>query len=129
MNEFFCSRYAGSGTVWPVSAFPANLFPNPSNQSRSQQAIAWAFFETVESADAATRVAYSLQGGRTPPAPSAFPQNPAYWYPIGSEGKRILYLQGQALHQQVCSSYNWQSQRSLGIPTTPLTNVYPAPCP
>lgn len=129
MNNFFCSVYDGSGTVWPLQPFPGNLFPGWDIKRRFQAQQAWAFFELVESTDAATRVRLSNQGGWEPPYASAFPQTPNLWYPINTEGNRTLYHQGLLLHQQACPSTNWTPQRTLGIPTTPLTNVYPGPCP
>ncbi len=128
MNNYFCSLYDGSGTVWPLTTFPGNLFPGWSAQQRQDAQIAWNFFELVESTDAATRVRLSNQGGWTPPAASVFAQTPSLWYPIFAEGRQTLYRRGQLLHQQACPGTNWQSQRSLGIPLTPLTNVYPAKC-
>ena len=128
MNNSFCSLYAGSGTVWPVAAFPANLFPNYTNVRRLQAQNAWNFFEFVESGDAAIRVALSNRGGYQAPALSAFPQSPVVWTPIPSSGALTLYKQGQSLHSQVCPNVNWRPQRSLGIPKVPLTNVYPASC-
>lgn len=128
MNNYFCSVYDGSGTVWPQQPFPGNLFPGWDIKRRFQAQQAWAFFELVESTDAATRVRLSNQGGWTPPPPSAFPQTQTLWYPINTEGNRTLYHQGLLLHQQACPSTNWTPQRTLGIPTTPLTNVYPGSC-
>jgi ABC-type glycerol-3-phosphate transport system substrate-binding protein len=90
---------------------------------------AWNFFELVESTDAATRVLWSNRGGWVPPATSAFAQPPSLWYPIQDQGSLTLYKQGKSLHAQVCPSVDWTAQRNLGIPTTPLTNVYPAQCP
>ena len=127
MNIYFCSNYTGSGTVWPRNPFPSNLFPGWSAQRRNAAKNAWEYFEIVEASDAATRVRFSNQGGWTPPALSAFPQSPSLWYPILSEGNLTLYNQGLLLHQQACPSTNWAPQRSLGIPKTPLTNVYPGP--
>ena len=125
MNDFFCSNYDGSGTIWPKASFPGNLFPGLSAQQRTSAKNAWEFYEQVEAYDAAVRVFYSNQGGWSPPAQSAFAQNPSLWYPIISESNRILYNRGQSLHVQACPATNWQAQRTLGIPTTPLTNVYP----
>ena len=129
MNNSFCSLYAGSGTVWPVSAFPANLFPNYNNTRRIEAQNAWNFFEAIESGDAAIRVTLSNQGGYTPPKTSAFPQSPVLWTRIPSSAALTLYKKGRSLHNQVCPNVNWTAQRYLGIPTVPLTNVYPAPYP
>jgi hypothetical protein len=127
MNSTFCSLYDGSGSIWPTAAFPGNLFPFYPNSWRIQAQTAWNFFETVESADAATRVFWSARGGWVPPAPSAFPTAPSLWYPIVGQGALTLYRRGQSLHQQACPDVNWTSQRALGIPKTPVTNVYPGP--
>jgi len=128
MNNYFCSGYVGYGTVWPQQAFPGNLFPGWDTKRRAAAQVAWTFFETVESADAATRVRLSNQGGWTPPPPSVFSQNPSIWYPIGSGSAITLYRQGLLLHQQICPGTNWQAQRSMPIPSTPLANVYPSTC-
>ncbi len=128
MNTYFCSFYDGSGTVWPRQGFPGSLFPGWDNQRRIRATNAWNFFETVEAADAATRVRLSGQGGWIPPAASAFAQNPSIWYPIVSSSNKTLYKEGLLLHQQACPMTNWTAQRSLGIPTTPVTNVYPNLC-
>jgi hypothetical protein len=127
MNNYFCSGYVGSGTTWPQQPFPGNLFPGWDTKRRVAAQKAWQLFETVEAADAATRVRLSAQGGWTPPAPSVFAQVPSIWYPILTEGDRTLYTQGRLLHEQACPGTNWRAQRSLGIPTTPITNVYPEP--
>ena len=129
MNSSFCNRYAASGTVWPVSAFPANLFGAMKSDQRLQAQRAWNFFELVESTDAATRVRLSKAGGWKPPATSAFSQLPQTWYPLVGEGALTLYKQGQLLHIQICGAYDWTSQRYLGVPKVALTNVYPAQCP
>jgi len=128
MNSYFCSAYMGSGTVWPQQPFPGNLFPGWDNKRRQQAQNAWNFFELVESTDAATRVRLSNQGGYKPPPPSAFASDPSIWYLITTEGAKTLYKQGLLLHQQACPDTSWQAQRTMGIPTTPLTNVYPAQC-
>jgi hypothetical protein len=127
MSAYFCSVYDGSGTVWPTQPFPGNLFPGWSSQRRLEAQTAWNFFELVESTDAATRVSYSNQGGWTPPAASAFAQNPSLWYPLFAAGAKTLYQKGQLLHEQACPNTNWSPQRTLGIPKTPLANVYPGP--
>jgi hypothetical protein len=129
MNNSFCDQYLGFGTVWPVSAFPGNLFPSYTAGRRRDAQNAWNFFELVESTDAATRVFWSNRGGWTPPATSAFAQPPSLWYPIQNQGFLTLYKQGKLLHEQACPSVVWTAQRNLGIPTTPLTDVYPAQCP
>jgi len=127
MNSYFCSQYAGPSTVWPKHCLPGNLFSGYTSQRFLQSQIAWNFYEEVEAADAATRVKYSNQGGWKPPATSVFSQNPSLWYPLNSQQKIALYRRGQLLHQQACPNRNWTSQRLLGIPTTPLLDVCPAP--
>jgi len=127
MNNYFCNGYLGTGTVWPQQPFPGNLFPGWDNRRRQQAKLAWNFFEEVEAADAATRVRLSNQGGWKPPAPGAFASDDSIWYPIATEGNHLLYKQGLLLHQQACAGIDWQAQRSMEIPSTPLTNVYPAP--
>jgi hypothetical protein len=122
----FCTRYDASGTVWPVSNYPGALFPLQSQGQYATNKDAWTFFELVESTDAATRVYWSNQGGYQPPGTSAFPQTPSLWYPLQSQSELQRYQAGQQLHVQACPAYNWASQRSLGIPIVPLTNVYPA---
>ena len=118
----------GSGTVWPVQAFPSNFFSGWDSQRRSQAQRAWNLFETVESYDAAMRV--RLGGtGWSPPKMGAFAEDASIWYPIGSDSNRMLYIEGKRLHQQVCPLLNWVSQRSFGISSTPVTNVYPLPYP
>lgn len=126
MSSYFCNGYIGSGTVWPQQPFPGNFFQSWSNKRRLEAQAAWNFFETVEAADAATRVIWSNQGGWTPPQTSVFAITPTLWYPILTAGNATLYKQGLLLHQEVCPGIDWQAQRTLGIPTTPLTNVYPA---
>lgn len=113
--------------MWPRQPFPVNLFPGWANQRRQQAALAWRFFEEVESADAATRVRLSNQGGWVPPTYNGFASDVSIWYPIATEGNNILYKQGLLLHQQACPNVDWQAQRTLEIPLIPLTNVYPAP--
>jgi hypothetical protein len=129
MNTSFCSVYDGSGTVWPRQPFPGNLFPGWDSKRRLQAQQAWNFYEQVESADAATRVALSNQGGWFPPLPSVFAQNPSIWVPLSSEGAKTMYRQGLLLHRQACPAVNWSPQRTRGIPTTPLKNIYPGPFP
>ena len=116
----------GSGTVWPTQIFPSNSFSGWDGKRRSRAQRAWNFFEQVESSDAATRVRLGGSGW-TPPKRGAFPEDASIWFPIGSDSNRMLYLEGQRLHQQVCPGLNWVSQRSFGISTTPVTNVLPNP--
>ena len=127
MATSFCAVYDGSGTIWPRQPFPGNLFPLNINQNRLSMQNAWNFFELVESTDAATRVRLSNQGGWVPPAPSAFAQSPSIWYNIRNQSAQVLYRRGLSLHQQACPSINWTPQRLLGIPSSPLTDVYPGP--
>jgi hypothetical protein len=114
----------GSGTVWPVQPFPGTSFSGWNCERRLRAKIAWDFFEKVESADAATRVQLSGHGWK-PPKSGAFSADPTLWYSIGTNSNRMLYLEGQRLHQQMCPSLDWTSQRSLGISSSLVTNVYP----
>jgi len=124
MNAYFCDVYDGSGTPWPQQPFPGNLFPGWDSKRRLDAQIAWRYFETVEAADAATRVRLSGTNYQ-PPATSVFTQDPSIWYPIVTESDNTLYLQGRLLHQQACPNTNWRAQRSYGISASPVTNVYP----
>ena len=138
MNCYFCSNYDASGKAvnllltWPLSQFPGNLFPGWDSKRRFQAQKAWNFFELVESFDAQIRItlgnmngAYKFPSRSTatkivPPPPVA-----SLWYPLSSSGDLTMYKNGQLLHRQVCPGINWQSQRSLPLPTKPLVTVFP----
>jgi hypothetical protein len=118
-----CTLYDGSGSIWPRACFPAYLFRRVySSQGLMRSAAdAWNYFETVESADAATRV--RLSGTGWDPATDKSP-----WTPIIQEGNMARYIRGQTLHIQVCPSFSWKSQRQYGISADPVTDVYPPSC-
>jgi len=118
-----CTLYDGSGSIWPRTCFPAYLFRHVySSQGLMRSAVdAWNYFETVESADAATRVRLSGTGWN--PATNSNP-----WTPIIQEGNMARYIRGQSLHIQVCPSFSWKSQRQYGISAEPVTDVYPPLC-
>ena len=121
--EATCTLYDSSGTTWPRSCFPAYMFRRVfSSQGLMRSASdAWAYFETVESTDAATRVRLSGTGWDSA-------TNPSPWIPLVSESNMTRYNRGQNLHVQVCPSYNWTSQRTYGISSDPVINVYPPLC-
>ena len=137
MNCYFCSNYDASGKAvdvlltWPQTQFPGNLFPGWSSKRRFDSQKAWNYFELVESADAQTRVSLGIQGNyafpsrSTPTKTLPPPAVDSLWYPLTSSGDRTLYRLGLSLHQQVCPSVNWNAQRSMPIPTKPLTTVFP----
>ncbi len=122
----FCSVYTGSGTTWPVRQFPSSSFPRGSAARLRDAARAWAFFEQVEAYDAAVRVKYAAAGGFVPSDRPVVTQAP--WYTFKSEGERVVYKRGQSLHRELCPDINWTSQRNMGIPTIPITDVYPNAC-
>jgi hypothetical protein len=124
----FCSLYSQTGTVWPRRDYPAYLFPRWSHQRHRHAAEAWQFFERVEATDAATRVRYSLIGGWQPPTSVREPTHQP-WFVFQTAGDLDLYKEGKYLHQLLCPATDWTAQRDLGIPPTPLTNVYPGSCP
>jgi hypothetical protein len=123
-NRMSCP--SGTSTVWLTQNFPSNFFAGWDGKRRFQAILAWNFFEQVESSDAATRV--RLGGtGWTPPKRGAFAEDASIWFPIVSDSNRLLYAEGQRLHQQLCPGLNWRSQRSYGISAVPVTNVLPYP--
>ncbi len=113
-------------TVWPVRAIPAAYFNRQSVARTSQGARAWAFFEFVEAADAATRVALGSAGGWQPKQGTEI--NPAPWYVFKSAAEIQMYRLGKMLHVDLCPTYNWIAQRDLSIPTSPFIDVYPQLC-
>jgi hypothetical protein len=115
-----CDLYSSSGTTWPVRSIPATAFPRGSAARDRDSAKAWSFFERVESYDADVRVRLAGTGWMSTGSP---------WYRFTSASEMTLYRRGQILHIQLCPEYNWTSQRTLGIPTEPLDNVYPDVCP
>jgi hypothetical protein len=123
----FCDLYStGSGQTWPIRMFPSTSFPRGS-AARSRDAVkAWNFFEQVEAYDAAMRVKYSSIGGFTPSSAPIVTQAP--WYIFKGEAERLLYKRGRSLHIQLCPDQNWTPQRSLGVPTTEVMNVFPGDC-
>jgi hypothetical protein len=127
MSSSFCSVYAGSGPLWPVRQFPSSSFPRGSPARLRDAARAWAFFEQVEAYDAAIRVKYSSLGGFMPSSKRVVTQTP--WYIFKGEGERVVYKRGQSLHRELCPETNWTSQRNLGVPILPITDVYPDACP
>jgi len=112
--SFPCDIYTTTTTVWPRRQFPRTLFPRWSGQRLTAARNAWTYFEEIESADAAIRVAASASG-----------QTSVTWTPFDREGSRIQYNYGKWLHQQLCLDVNWTSQRDLGISATPLTDIWP----
>lgn len=142
MNCYFCSNYSSIGKVavtlltWPLTAFPGRLFPGWNSKRRFQAQNAWNFFELVESYDSRVRIflgnlngTYTFPSRSTPTKIVPPPPVSQLWYPFASSGDLTKYREGQLLHQQVCPSINWQSQRSLPLPTAPLTTVFPEFCP
>jgi len=120
-----CDLYDASGPLWPVRCLPATAFPRGSAARDRDSAKAWSFFERVESYDAGVRV--RLAGTGWTPNGSSCSGGP--WYKFASASEITLYRRGQILHTQLCPGRNWTSQRNLGIPPTPLEDVYPAECP
>ena len=138
MNCYFCKNYDPSGKdvdvllTWPRNTFPGNLFPGWTSQRRFDAQNAWNFFELVESNDAQIRITLgNLNGTYTFPSRSVNgkllppPAVTSLWYQLTSSGDLTKYRKGQQLHAEVCPSINWQSQRSLPLPTAPLTTVFP----
>lgn len=128
MPYSFCTRYVGSGTRWPTAPFPSGLFPGWKATQLYDAARAWNFFEQVESIDAATRVRLGAQADPWSTVAHCAVTAPSVWYVFKTQEEYTLYKKGQALHSTVCPDYSWTSQRDLGIPTGPVTNVFPAPC-
>jgi len=85
---------------------------------------AWAYFELVESQDAAIRVAIVAAGGYRPPTTESYS---TLWTPMTAR-EFILYTRGQALHWEICPAVNWRPQRSLGFPGPGPLDVRPQPC-
>jgi hypothetical protein len=123
-----CDAYSLTpSTVWPVQRFPSNLFRGFSSRQLRDAMTAWSFFEQVEAADAATRVRL---GNASWAAPGYAPVAPAsIWFPLDTEGRKTLYLRGKLLHIQACPGFDFKSQRDLGIPLPPVTNILPGVCP
>ena len=113
--SFTCDVYTTPATIWPRQQFPRTLFPRWSGQRLTAARNAWAYFEQIEFADAAIRVAASASG-----------QTSVTWTPFDREGSRIQYNYGKWLHQQLCPAVNWASQRDLGVSPTPLTDIWPS---
>lgn len=113
-----CDLYATPSSQWPVSAYPATEFPRNSAFRDAYSQRAWNFFELVENQDAQTRVRLSQTG--------AYCENP--WYIFKSQTEYSMYRRGKLLHQQLCPDRSWVSQRDLGIPAVPLTDVTPGVC-
>jgi hypothetical protein len=117
-----CDLYDSSGTVWPQQCFPATAFLRRYTMSDLREArSAWGLFEKTEAADAATRVAHSGTGT----LPSQSDCRKSIWCTFDREQDRILYQRGRNLHAELCPNYSWVPQRTLGISTTPITDVYP----
>lgn len=137
MNCYFCSNYSSTEKAsnilltWPQSAFPGNLFPGRSSQRRFDAQNAWNLFERVEAYDSTVRIAignenglYNFPSRSTDTKRVAPPAIDPLWYSL-TAGDRTLYREGQRLHVQACSNVNWTPQRSLPLPTAPLTTVFP----
>lgn len=122
-----CNLYAGPPTtVWPVQSFPASQFRIRFSGADLRDArLAWELFERVETQDAATRVRLSGTGWTPSTAPV---QDPNIWYTFRDQREYVQYQRGRYLHIQLCPTYNWTSQRYLGITAAPVTNVLPALC-
>ena len=120
-----CDLYNSSGTTWPVRCLPATAFPRGSAARDRDSAKAWSFFERVEAYDAEVRV--RLAGTGWTPNGSACSGGP--WYKFASASEATMYRRGQILHTQLCPGRDWTSQRNLGIPQTPVEDVYPGECP
>lgn len=138
MNCYFCSNYSSVGKAtdvlltWPRTPFPGNLFPGWSSRRRFDAQNAWNYFELVESYDAQIRINIGkLNGTYTFPSRSTAtkivppPAVAQLWYPFATAGDLTKYREGQMLHNQACPAVNWTSQRSLNLPTAPLTTVFP----
>jgi hypothetical protein len=127
MSAPACAIYAGlPSTEWPAQAFPASQYRHKFSAADLREARqAWAFFEAVETQDADTRVRLSGTGWQ----PSTSPvQDPTLWYVFKDQSEYLRYQRGRYLHIQLCPTYNWTSQRNLGISPTPVTDVLPALC-
>ncbi len=118
-----CDRYIDPGgaasLVWPRGSFPSAYFPRMQPRDLTAATRAWAFFEQVETYDAAVRV-----NTRAWPSPGHTTDR-SIWYPINTQSKLQMYKQGQDLHRFLCPTYSWKSQRDYGLSATPLTTVYP----
>lgn len=120
-----CDVYAVPTTTWPVQPFPASQFLRKySSSSLRDSKTAWETFERVEAHDAAVRVALSGTGW----APSSQPITRSIWYCFRGNGEYMAYQRGRQLHMELCPSYNWKSQRSMGIAPYVLFTVLPGCC-
>ena len=124
MSAPACNLYTGPpSTVWPVQAFPAAQYRHRFSHNDLHEArLAWELFERVESQDADTRVRLSGTGW-SPPS-----QGPSIWYMFANQLEYLQYQRGRHLHIQLCPTYNWTSQRYLGISALPVTDVMPGVC-
>jgi len=128
MASSFCNSYtmATPVDVWPQRPYPATGGPQMSGKALAETQKAWAFFEMVEAADAATRVKTGIAGSYRPPNIES--QN-SIWYPLNTTSNLLMYTKGQVLHWEVCPSVNWTSQRNLGFPTgSQPFDIRPKPC-
>lgn len=127
MSASACNVYAGpASTVWPVQRFPASQYKHRFSGADLREArLAWAFFEQVESQDAATRVRLSGTGWTPPSGPI---QDPSIWFHFSHQSDYLRYERGRYLHIQLCPGYDWTPQRRLGISALPITDVLPAIC-
>ena len=127
MSAAACNLYSGPpSTVWPVQTFPASQYKHRFSGADLREArAAWNLFEQVESQDAATR--FRLSGTGWQPS-SAAVQGLSIWYTFRDHIEYLGYQRGRYLHIQLCPTYNWTSQRWLGISVTPVTDVMPMLC-
>ena len=123
-----CDAYALTpSTTWPVQGFPSSLFRGFSSRQLRDAITAWNFFEQVEATDAATRVRLGNASWVAPGYNTVAPTS--IWFPLDTEGRKTLYLRGKLLHIQACPGFDFKSQRDLGIPLPPVTNILPGACP
>lgn len=128
-----CDIYSIVSPDWIGQRFPSGnpAFSRCTARDLTRNREAWNFFELVESTDAATRLRICEAGSITFPTKPVI--TPTLWYPITTQGRKMLYRHGQLLHIQLCPNYNWTSNRNRPFVFTPPCNttliVSPTQCP
>ena len=115
---------------WPFQAFPAESFSGWDMKRIQHARLAWGFYESIESLDAAIRI--NLSGTRNIGSNGIV--DPNLFTELVTETTYQQYKYGQFLHTYVCPEILWDSQRHLGIPAVGVTSLvlkllipYPVP--
>lgn len=128
-----CDIYNIVSPDWIGQRFPSGnpAFSRCTARELTSNREAWNFFELVESTDAASRLRICEAGSITYSTKPVI--TPTLWYPITTQGRKMLYRRGQLLHIQLCPNYNWTPNRNRPLVFTPPCSttliVSPTQCP